>query len=255
MRPVQPSHSYEHVAREYRRFRRPDPRIAAAIHHALGDARSVVNVGAGTGSYEPTDRRVVAVDPSAAMVAQRPAGSATAVRATAQALPFRAAAFDAGLALLTIHHWPDWRVGIAELARVARDRVVVFTWDPGADDFWLVRDYLPRLHARDRSVFPSIATLTAMLASTHPVLDVIDVAIPGDCTDGFLGAYWRRPEMYLDEGARRAISALSSDAPEIAEALERLRRELADGTWAARHGALLARQELDIGYRLVVARR
>jgi SAM-dependent methyltransferase len=255
MRPVQPSHSYEHVAREYRRFRRPDPRIAAAIHHALGDARSVVNVGAGTGSYEPTDRRVVAVDPSAAMVAQRPAGSATAVRATAQALPFRTAAFDAGLALLTIHHWPDWRVGIAELARVARDRVVVFTWDPGADDFWLVRDYLPRLHARDRSVFPSIATLTAMLASTHPVLDVIDVAIPGDCTDGFLGAYWRRPEMYLDEGARRAISALSSDAPEIAEALERLRRELADGTWAVRHGALLARRELDIGYRLVVARR
>lgn len=239
---------YDSIGRGYAAHRRPDPRLAARIHAALGDATTVVNVGAGAGSYEPADRPVVAVEPSEVMVRQRPPGAAPAVRATAQALPFRDASFDAALASLTIHHWPDWRRGVAEMRRIARRRVVILTWDVDHPGFWLTEDYFPEILPTDRAAFPTIADLAGALggAEVHPV------PIPADCTDGFLGAYWRRPAAYLDAGVRAAISALAR-IPDSAPALARLAADLADGTWERRHGRHLPADEYDMGYRLVVA--
>jgi len=239
---------YDRIGTGYGRFRRPDPRIAARIHRALAGARSVVNVGAGTGSYEP-EGRVVAVELSATMIAQRPAGAAPAVQASALALPFRADAFDAALAVLTLHHWPDWRAGVAEMARVARDRVVILTYDCDAAGFWLVRDYFPEILALDRRWMPPVAEVAGALGTA----EVIPVPVPWDCSDGFLGAYWRRPEAYLDAGVRGAISAFAL-VPDVEARIAALRRDLADGTWARRNAALEDREELDIGYRLVVAK-
>lgn len=237
---------YDAIGQEYGAYRRPDPRVAAAIVDALAGAESVVNVGAGTGSYEPGDRAVVAVEPSVAMIRQRRPG-VPVVRASASALPFRDGAFAAALAVLTVHHWPDKARGLAELARVARRRVVVLTWDPAAPGFWLVDDYFPEILAIDRPIFPAIADFRRGLGE----VEVRPLAVPHDCTDGFLGAYWRRPAAYLDAGVRGAISTFAKIA-NVEAGVTRLRRDLEDGTWARRHGDLLARSELDLGYRLVI---
>lgn len=234
----------------YAHHRRPDPRIARAITAALGDATSVVNVGAGAGSYEPADRRVVAVEPSRTMLRQRPPGSAPVVRAVAETLPFPAAAFDAALAILTIHHWSDWRAGLRELTRVARDRIVLFTWDPASDGGWLGTDYFPDILAADRARFPALDALRAALAPR--AVDVVPVPIPHDCSDGFMAAYWRRPEAYLDPAIRQAISSLARDDAGVV-GLAQLAVDLKSGAWRRHHGHLLAHDELDFGYRLVVA--
>lgn len=239
---------YDTIGRGYARRRQPDPRVAARIHAALGDAASVVNVGAGTGSYEPADRRVAAVEPSEVMVRQRAPGAAPAVRATAEALPFADGSFDAALASLTLHHWPSWRRGVDELRRVARRRVVILTWDPAHPGFWLTTDYFPTILPADRATFPSIGELADALGGA----DVLVVPVPADCVDGFLGAYWRRPAAYLDPGVRASISALAR-IPDPAPALARLEADLADGGWERRHGQHLPPDELDLGYRLVVA--
>ena len=240
---------YDDIGRDYRAHRRPDPRLAAAVTRALGDAATVVNVGAGAGSYEPADRRVVAVEPSAAMIAQRPAGSAPVVQASATDLPFRDAGFAAALAVLTVHHWPDRARGLAELARVARERVVLLTWDPAKPEFWLVDEYFPEVWVIDRPIFPTLEDLQCVLGP----IEIRAVPIPADCTDGFLGAYWRRPEAYLDPGVRGAISTFTK-LPDVEPGLARLRADLADGTWLQRHADLLDRSEIDLGYRLVIAR-
>jgi SAM-dependent methyltransferase len=239
---------YDTISAEGSTHRRPDPRIAARIADALGPASTIVNVGAGAGSYEPVDRRVAAVEPSAEMVRQRHPGAAPAVRASAGHLPFRDGSFDAALGVLTIHHWPDWRAGLREMRRVARDRVVILTWDPGHPGFWLVQDYFPEIVEMDLLTMPAITQMESILG---PV-EVRPVFVPADCTDGFLGGYWRRPERYLDDGARGAISAFAK-LRDVRPGLERLRRDLADGAWNARYGHLLALDELDIGYRLIVA--
>jgi SAM-dependent methyltransferase len=240
---------YDSIGIDYGNYRRPDPRLAHAIRLALGDAPSVLNVGAGAGSYEPADRRVVAVEPSLAMIRQRPAGSAPVVQASATDLPFRDAAFAATLAVLTVHHWPNRLHGLAELARVARQRIAIVTWDPESAGFWLVDDYFLALEV-DRRIFPSLDEFRQIFGQ----VDVHPLLIPHDCSDGFLGAYWRRPHAYLDPGVRGAISTFSKIG-EVEVGLARLRRDLEDGSWERRHGHLLARSELDLGYRLVVARR
>jgi hypothetical protein len=241
----------EQAARGYDERRRPDPRIEAAISASLGDAASVVNVGAGAGSYEPRDRRVVAVEPSPYMLAQRERersarlGAPELVRAAAEALPFADASFDAALAVLTIHHW-DWRRGIAELRRMAQ-RVVVLTFDTEiARPFWLF-DYFPAMLERDRSRMPPMEELCAALDGRATPLPV-----PHDCTDGFLGAFWRSPAAYLDADTRAPISlfALLSEE-ERARGLDRLAADLDSGAWAAAYGALLPQETLDIGYRLI----
>ena len=241
---------YDLIGRTYTRTRGTDPRIAAAIWDALGDARTVVNVGAGTGSYEPPDREVTAVEPSPVMIAQRPPEAAPAVQAAAEALPFEDGAFDAAMAVLTIHHWSDWRRGIEELRRVA-GRVVVLSWDPSfAGRLWISAEYFPELIEDDVRLFPSLADQAGAVRATR----VTPVPIPHDCRDGFYGAHWRRPQAYLDPDVRAGISTFAKRSPEELEAgLARLRADLESGAWAQRHADLLERDELDLGYRLLVA--
>jgi SAM-dependent methyltransferase len=233
----------------YTSVRQEDPRLAARIRAALGGARSVVNVGAGAGSYEPADLEVTAVEPSAVMRAQRPPGSARVIDARAEQLPFADASFDAAMAVLSDHHWDDHARGLAELRRVARLRVVVFTWEPRTlTDSWLVRDYLPGF-AR---LVPPAYSLDEMLAALGGGR-IESVPIPHDCRDGFLHAYWRRPRAYLDPHVRDGISVFRLlEADEVAEAVGRLAADLDSGEWERRNGALLELDELDLGYRIVV---
>ncbi len=233
--------TYDALGRGYTRRRRADPRIAEHLHAALGAARSVLNVGAGAGSYEPDDRTIVAVEPSSVMLAQRPGSAAPAVNARAEALPFADQAFDAVMGVLTVHHWTDRLAGLAECTRVARDRVILFTWDPSAEGFWLVQEYLPEFLALDRVQFPSMDTIMSAFGSAEQVT-VRSVPVPHDCTDGFLGAYWRRPDAYLDPIVQAGISSFVR-APVAAEKLEILRRDLASGAWQSRHGAVRTLEE------------
>lgn len=239
---------YDTIGKTYADYRRPDPRIAAAIKNALGDAQNIVNIGAGTGSYEPADRKVVAVEPSPAMIAQRPSGAAPVVRASAMNLPFGDDSFDAALAIFTVHHWPDQPQGLREMSRVAR-RCIIFTWDNQYPRMWLTRDYFPEIVEQGRLICPPIESYSD--AFEH--LQIISVPVPHNCTDGFLHAYWRRPEAYFDSGVRGAISAFANIRVEAG--LAALRRDLDDGTWLRRNGHLLPLHELDLGYRLVIGTR
>ena len=239
---------YDAIGGKYSQYRIPDARIAERIVEALGDAKTVLNVGAGTGSYEPVDRCVLAVEPSETMIAQRPTGSAPVVQASAEDLPFADGEFDAAMAVLTVHHWTDWRRGIAELTRVARS-VVVLTWDPAHEGFWLTQDYFPDLVALDRAIFPPLDALVSTLGGAA----VLPVPIPRDCTDGFTAAYWRRPDAYLDAGVRGAMSSFAR-IDGVEDRLARLAGDLESGLWHDRHGDLLSQDTLDAGYQLVVHR-
>jgi SAM-dependent methyltransferase len=236
---------YDEIGEGYARRRQPDTRIASVIGAALGDARTVVNVGAGAGSYEPSDRIVTAVEPSETMISQRRDDAAPCVRAPAEALPFEAGAFDAAMAVLTIHHWSDWRAGLKEMRRVARRRVVLLTFDTEASDFWLTCDYFPELMALDRRIMPTLKDLASELGECHATA----VPVPHDCVDGFLGAYWRRPHVYLDPVARRSMSSFAKIDAEAG--LERLASELESGVWHERYARLLDLEEIDLGYRLL----
>jgi SAM-dependent methyltransferase len=240
---------YDVIGEGYARYRRADPRWGAAILAALGDARSVVNVGAGSGSYEPAGRMVVGVEPSARMIAQRAAEAAPVVQGVAGALPFRDGAFDAAMAVLTVHHWPDARAGLAEMRRVSRRQVVV-TWEPAvfAERFWLVRDYLPQAASRDEFAGQRIA-------DELEDVEVVPLPVPHDCADGVFGAYWRRPEAYLDAGVRASISWFALAEPSVvAAAVGRLAEDLRSGAWRARYGELLGLGEVDLGYRIIIGR-
>jgi SAM-dependent methyltransferase len=238
---------YDRIGRSYVATRGEDPRIAAAIHAELGDARTVLNVGAGAGAYEPRDRAVTAVEPSAVMRAQRPPGAAPCIDARAEALPFGDREFDATMAVLSDHHWSDRLAGLRELRRVGR-RAVVFQWDPAfVDAFWLTRDYLPSFA---RGTHGGFARARAALGATRAVV----VPIPHDCRDGFLMAYWRRPAAYLDATVRANISVFSLlPAAEVDAMVAALRADLHSGAWQVRNRELLARDELDLGYRVLVA--
>jgi SAM-dependent methyltransferase len=238
---------YDRIGRGYAVGRRTDPRIAARIWEALGDARTVLNVGAGSGSYEPADREVLAVEPSRVMRAQRPAGAAPCIDAAAESLPFADGAFDAAMAILSDHHWSDPLAGLREMARVAR-RVVVFQCDERwFERFWLVRDYMPEF-ARLGRRGPSLASRAAALEASTQL-----VPIPWDCVDGFFGAFWRRPDAYLDPAIRRNASVWSQvgEAVEL-RVVDALAGDLESGAWHQRNHELLALQQLDLGYRLLV---
>jgi Methyltransferase domain len=240
---------YDRIGATYAVTRRTEPRIATQVWAALGDARTVLNVGAGTGSYEPTDRQVTAVEPSAVMRAQRPAGAARCVAATAENLPFDDQSFDAAMAFATVHHWQDPVVGLREMQRVAR-RIVVFTCDTSDQSwrrrFWLTREYLPEVAATRVGLATELAR--AIGARMEPVL------IPWDCADGFFEAYWRRPEAYLDERVRRGISVWASVGPEAEQrAVRSLRDDLASGRWAERNRDLLDLEAAELGLRLLIA--
>ena len=239
------SAEYDRIGVTYSNTRTADPRIAELIAAALGDAKSVVNVGAGTGSYEPTDRHVEAVEPSRKMIAQRPVSSAPAVCAPAENLPFDNDSFDAAMAVLTIHHWNDQQKGLKELKRVARKRIVILTFDPQARP-WPTQ-YFPELAELDAETMPTIESLTRLLGPSK----VQAVPIPHDCQDGFLYSYWRRPQAYLDEKLRSGSSSFWKIA-DVAAGLGNLKRDLETGDWHRRYSDMLDQDAYDAGYRLVV---
>jgi len=243
---------YDRIGGAYRATRRTDPRIAALVLRTLGDAAPVLNVGAGTGSYEPDDRRVVAVEPSRTMLAQRPPGSAPAVQGVVETLPFGGRSFDAVMGILTVHHWEEWRRGMAEVRRVARRRVVLLVSDQDVwEDFWLGRDYIPALIELDRARFVPIPDILSALGGSARVELV---PVPRDCLDGFTGAFWARPEAYLDPRVRAGMSTFGVLGPErTADGLRRLAADLSSGEWDRRYGHLREQDTIDLGYRLVVA--
>jgi SAM-dependent methyltransferase len=238
---------YDRIGTGYSLVRQPDPRIAARIDAALGKAKTVVNVGAGAGSYEPAGRQVTAVEPSAEMIRQRSPGAAPAVRASAEALPFADDSFEAAMAILTVHHWSDQPRGLAEMRRVARGPVVVLTFAHGHPGTWL-GDYLPQLREHDAGQTLPFEEYSRRLGE----IEVTPVPVPHDCIDGFLYAYWRRPEAYLDPAVRAGSSSFRV-LPGLDAGLSRLAADLASGEWERRYGHLLALEEFDAGYRLVVA--
>ena len=237
---------YDTIGINYTELRKPDPRIADAITQALGDARSIVNVGAGTGSYEPADRQVTAVEPSRDMIRKRTAHAAAVVQAVAENLPFADDTFDAAMAILTIHHWRDQPAGLRELRRVTRGRIVLLTFEPAARP-WLT-DYIPELVTLDEKQMPAMPDYAQWLGD----VTITPVMIPHDCSDGFLYAYWRRPHAYLDARIRSGSSSFWA-IRNVEAGLQNLRRDLDNGEWQRRYATLLDRDEYDAGYRLVVA--
>src|SRR5688572_15897309 len=243
--------NYASIGTVYRNYRVADPRIAAFVHGALGDARTVLNVGAGTGSYEPTDRLVTAVEPSATMRQRRPAHLPAAVDARAEHLPFPDRSFDAAVGTFTVHQWMDLSSGLREVRRVTRGPVVFLTCDPGLLRTYWLHEYSPEAIETEASRYPEVSALAAGLGG---VTKVTRVPIPLDCTDGFNDAYYGRPEMLLDPAARLACSAWSFVEPTAVARFEAdLARDLADGTWDARHGHLRKQEYLEGSLVLVVS--
>jgi hypothetical protein len=241
---------YERHGRTYAQHRRPDPRIAARIHAALGDARTVLNVGAGAGSYEPNDRWVLAVEPSATMRAQRPAGAAPAIAGRAEALPFDEDAVDAAMACVTIHHWESAQAGLAELRRVSRGPVVVFTFELEALPAWQL-EFLREGVAKELPRFPAIDDVAAALGGQ---VRVESIPTPGDCVDGFFEAFWRRPEALLDPAVRGAQSVWALlDADVEQRIVDRLADALDSGLWDDQHGHLREQANFNGALRLVIS--
>jgi SAM-dependent methyltransferase len=241
---------YDVIGATYTATRQADPRVESQIRLALAGARRIVNVGGGTGSYETAGPVVAAVDPSPVMLAQRAPGTAPVARGVAEHLPFRTGAFDAALAIFTIHHWTDWRAGIAEVRRVA-GRAVILTWDPAVQGlFWLTDEYLPESLTDDQFDGPTFAQLDEALGGIR----VEPVPVPSDCRDGFFAAYWARPEAYLDPMVRAGISCCSLlDQTLVESRIARLAGDLASGAWDERHPGLREQPEIDVGYRLVIS--
>lgn len=238
---------FDTIGRGYAALRRPDPRIERSLHEALGRAHAVLNVGAGAGSYEPRDRALTALEPSQEMIGQRPPDAAPVIQGVVEALPFDDEAFDASMAVLTVHHWADVARGLTEMRRVTRGPVVIFSFDPSGPYFWL-KDYVPEIVEIDQPRMPKLDVYAKYLG---PV-EIRPIPIPHDCTDGFLGAYWRRPEAYLDAKLRSAISTFVK-LGDLRPQLDRLKDDVQTGAWQQRYGHVLGLDELDIGYRLIVA--
>jgi SAM-dependent methyltransferase len=246
---------YSQLAADYAAVRRPDPRVGAQLAAALGAARAVLNVGAGTGSYEPTDRNVVAVEPSAEMRARRDPALPPAIDATADALPFDDDTFEAALAVFTIHHWPDLDAGLAEVRRVTSGPVVIMTADPEALGHLWLADYAPEFHATERGRYPSLPRIAAALGGpTAWPLEVRALRIPLDCSDGFADAFYGRPEALLDPAVRHAQSAWSFvDDEAQSRFVARLRADLDSGAWDKRHGHLRTQPEFEGSIRILTA--
>ena len=245
---------YDVIGAEYSRTRREDPRLAALIHAALGEARTVVNVGAGTGSYEPRDRYVLAVEPSAVMIAQRDPGLPPAITARAHHLPLQEQSVDAAMAILTIHHWDeDQELGVREMRRVARGPVVILTFDPEVSArMWLLADYLPEVAELDRRICPRPETLARWLDAD---VSVQEVPVPRDTPDWTLGSFWAHPERVLDAAARNSTSGFARMPRDVVDrVVGAVERDLQDGTWDERHGHLRQLDEFDVGMRLLVSK-
>jgi SAM-dependent methyltransferase len=241
---------YDTIGRDYTANRRADPRWEAVVAAHLGDAQRIVNVGAGTGSYEPPGRQVVAVEPSSVMLAQRPAGAAPAVRASASRLPLRPGWAEVVIAILTVHHWDDWAGGLAELCRVAPRRIVLAIDFARHADFWLLREYLPEVRAHTLRCAPSADTVADVIGATT----CLELPVPHDLKDGVMGAYWSRPEAYLDPTVRLNNSGMAlTDPTSVERGIARLRADLSSGAWRERHADLERLESIDLGFRLLVS--
>ncbi|MFK8014653.1 MAG: class I SAM-dependent methyltransferase [Gammaproteobacteria bacterium] len=237
---------YDKIGVNYSALRKPDPRIAQAIERALGDARIILNVGAGTGAYEPPGRQVIAVEPSLEMLRKRHPNAAAAIQACAEELPFDDGHFDASMAILTVHHWTNVQAGLREMRRVTRGRIVIATFDPSHRP-WLT-DYLPELATLDEKQMPAMSEYERGLGSVK----IEPLLVPHDCSDGFLHAYWRRPEAYLDERIRSGSSSFWA-IKNVDAGLQSLRHDLESGAWQRRYADLICHDDYDAGYRLVIA--
>ena len=203
---------YDTIGRAYVAHRLPEPRWAAALaeHMAVAPDDLVVNVGAGTGNYEPAHCNVLAIEPSTVMIVQCPAGAAPVVRASASALPLRSGCAQVALAILTVHHWDDWASGLAELCRIAPRRVVLAIDFEVHSHFWLLDDYLPEVGLYARRCHPGHDTIAEAIGAER----VVPLPVPRDMRDGVLGAYWCRPEAYLEASVRATTAGSASARPE-----------------------------------------
>ncbi len=253
---------YDTIGQGYVAHRRADPRWEAVINEQLGDGRVVVNVGAGTGNYEPVERDVIAVEPSSVMVGQRRPGGAPAVRASGSALPLPSGCADVAMAILTVHHWDDWAAGLAELCRVAPRRVVLTMDFELHSHFWFLEDYVPEVGAYTRRLAPGADVVAEAIGggspslspSSSPSSSSIPLLVPRDMEDGVLGAYWCRPEAYLEPAVRANCSGLAlADPAIVARGVAALEADLSSGEWQRRHADLAELPAIDLGYRLVVA--
>jgi SAM-dependent methyltransferase len=241
---------YDQLAKQYNHYRKPDPRITERIHFHLQGAQRILNVGAGTGSYEPENGIIVAIEPSYEMISKRINSKTILVQGIAEELPFTDNVFDCSMGILTIHHWSDITLGLQEMRRVTKDKIVLFSWIGYYDNnFWL-KDYIPEIAGTDEKLFPTLEELDHILGG----ISVETIEIPYNCTDGFMCAYWRRPEMYLDPNARKAISTFSR-TPEIQEGLNKLQEDIESGEWRKKYSHLLEKESLDLGYRLIVCKK
>jgi len=246
-----PAFDYDHRGHQYASVRRADPRIAAEIHAALGDAKRVLNVGAGSGSYEPTDRYVVPLEPSQVMRRQRPGHLAPALIGTADAIPFDDGAFDAAMAILTVHHWKERGRCLGEIRRVTRGPIVIMTFDPDAATMFWMRDYAPEIDDVERRRYGTIESITGALGGRT---GIVPIMVPRDCADGFQAAFYARPEAFLDPRVRRSQSAWSFLAPGVEDrVVKTLSDDLASGRWDGRYGHLRALPAIQCQLRLIVA--
>jgi len=240
---------YDDIGNNYSVMRCTDPEIAKQLYPELQGATRIVNIGAGTGSYEPEDVELVAVEPSAVMIAQRKAGSHPVKQAFADKLPFEDHSFSHAMTVLSMHHWQNRARAFQEINRVATEKFVAITWDPKAEPFWLTRDYFPEIYEMDKRIFPDLKELSEYFD------EVIarPLQIPSDCQDGFLTAFWKRPEAYLSSKVRQAMSPFSK-IENLSQGLQKLTDDLASGAWARNNHAILDSSYLDVGYRLITAR-
>ena len=240
---------YDDIGNHYSVTRCTDPKIAKQLYSELRGATRIVNIGAGTGSYEPENIELVAVEPSSVMISQRKVGSHRVEQAFAENLPFEANSFSHAMTVLSMHHWQDRARAFQEINRVATEKFVAITWDPQSEPFWLTRDYFPEIYEMDKRIFPTLEEL-------HDYFDEVIIRplqIPSDCKDGFLTAFWKRPEAYLSSQVRQAMSPFSK-IKNLSEGLQKLEDDLASGVWARRNHALFGSSDLHTGYRLISAR-
>jgi SAM-dependent methyltransferase len=250
---MNPAFNYNKEGQFYSGVRRPDPRIAAQIHAALGDAKTVLNVGAGAGSYEPLDRYVVALEPSEVMRKQRPAHLAPALIGTADKIPFDDNSFDAAMAILTVHHWPDRTKNLQEVRRVTKGPIVIMTFDPDVPtEFWM-GDYAPELVEVEHTRYGSVSSITGALGGHS---EIQPIAVPRDCMDGFQVAFYARPEAFLQKEVRKSQSAWGFVSEEVTNRIvTNLSNDLASGKWDEKYGYLRARETINCQLRLIVAHR
>ena len=240
---------YDDIGTNYSVTRCTDPKIAKQLYSEFRGATRIVNIGAGTGSYEPEDVELVAVEPSSKMISQRRNGSHRVEKAFAEKLPFENSSFSHAMTVLSMHHWENRALAFSEINRVVTEKFVAITWDPESDPFWLTRDYFPEIYEMDKCIFPGMEELDEHFVEVK----ISPLLIPGDCKDGLLAAFWKRPEAYLSNKVRQSTSPFSK-IKNLAEGLKKLEDDIASGAWAKNNHAILSSTSLDVGYRLISAR-